>query len=95
VHGSVACAEDKVSVEPGAEVLLEELTVTQPVMKFPAFYGIQKFITVFTTNRHWSVSWARCIQSTPTHCISLRPTLILSSHLLRRLPLHVLNAFTV
>jgi hypothetical protein len=30
---------------------------------------------------HWSLSWARWIQSTPSHRISLRPILILSSHL--------------
>jgi hypothetical protein len=29
-------------------VLLEKLTVTQLVKKFPAFYGTRRFITVFT-----------------------------------------------
>jgi hypothetical protein len=29
-------------------VLLEKLIVTQLVKKFPAFYGIRRFITVFT-----------------------------------------------
>jgi hypothetical protein len=37
-------------------VLLEKLIVTQLVKKFPAFYGTQKFITVFTTAHHWSLS---------------------------------------
>jgi len=29
------------------------------------FYGTQIFIAVFTTTRHWSLSWASLIQSTP------------------------------
>jgi hypothetical protein len=32
-------------------VFLEKLTVTQLVMKFLAFYGTRKFITVFTRPR--------------------------------------------
>jgi hypothetical protein len=31
-------------------VLLEKLLVTQLVKKFPTFYGIHRFITVFTWN---------------------------------------------
>jgi len=27
------------------------------VKKFPAFYGARRFITVFTTAYHWSLSW--------------------------------------
>jgi hypothetical protein len=37
-------------------VLLQKLTVTQPVKKFLAFYGTRRFITVFTTARQWSLS---------------------------------------
>jgi hypothetical protein len=33
-------------------VLLEKLIVTHLVKKFHAFYGTQKFITVFTRARH-------------------------------------------
>jgi hypothetical protein len=40
---------------------------------------------VFTTARQWSLSWARWIQSTPSHPISLRSILILSFHLCLRL----------
>jgi len=47
--------------------LLKKLTVIQLVKKLPAFYGTQKFITVFTISRHW----ARWIQSTPSHPCSL------------------------
>jgi hypothetical protein len=39
------------------------------------------FNTVFTRALHWSVSWAISIQSTPSHPISLRSILILSTHL--------------
>jgi hypothetical protein len=53
----------------------------QLVKKFSAFYGARRFITVFTTVRHWSVFWARCIQSTLYHSVSLRSILMLSSHL--------------
>jgi len=38
-------------------VLLEKLTVTQLVKKFPAFYGPLRFITVFTRTCHWPLSW--------------------------------------
>jgi hypothetical protein len=57
----------------------EKLTVTRPV-KFHGFHRTRRFITVFTTARHWSQSWTRCIQSTPSHPISLISILILSSH---------------
>jgi hypothetical protein len=33
-----------------------KLIVTQLVKKFPAFYVTRRFITVFTTARHWSLS---------------------------------------
>jgi hypothetical protein len=36
---------------------------------------------VFTRALHWSLSWARSIQSTPSHPISPRFILILSTHL--------------
>jgi len=63
-------------------------------MWFPAFYGTRRFITVFRTARHWSVSWARWIQSTPSHTVFVRSILTSSSHLLLGFPscifLHVL-----
>jgi hypothetical protein len=36
--------------------LLEKLAVRQLVNKFPAFYGTRRFITVYTTARHLSLS---------------------------------------
>jgi hypothetical protein len=47
----------------------------------PPFYGNRRFITVFTTARHWSLSWAKWIQSTPPNPISLTSILMLSFHL--------------
>jgi len=69
-----------------SRALLDKLTVTQLDQKFPAFNGSRRFITVFTANRHWSLSWARCIQSTTFHPSSLTSSLILLSHLFLVLP---------
>ena len=38
-------------------VLLEKLTGSQLVKKFPAFYGTRRFVTTFTCARHLSLSW--------------------------------------
>jgi len=42
------------SMEQG--VLLEKLTGSQLVKKFPTFYGIRRFVTAFTRARHLSLS---------------------------------------
>jgi hypothetical protein len=34
--------------------------------KFPAFYGTRRFITALTKALHWSLSWAKPIQSMPS-----------------------------
>jgi hypothetical protein len=54
---------------PWSRVHLEKLTVAQLVKKSPTFYRIWWLITKFTRIRHWSLFWARLIQSIPTHCI--------------------------
>ena len=69
-----------------AAVLLEKLTVSQPVKKFPTFYGTRRFITAFTSARHLSLSWASSIQSMPLHPTSWRSIILLSSHLWWVLP---------
>jgi len=56
---------------PWGRVFLEKLTGLQLVKKFPALYGTQRFITVFTSARHLSLSWANSIQS-PTPPTSRR-----------------------
>jgi hypothetical protein len=71
---------------PCSRVLLEKLIVTQLVKKIPVFYGIRRFITVYTRSRLWSLSWARCIQFTPSSPIFRRSILILSFHLHLGLP---------
>jgi hypothetical protein len=69
------------------KVLLKKVIVSQLVMKFAASYETLKFfIIIFTRSRHWSLSWARCIQSTTSYPIPLRSNLILSSYLRPRLP---------
>jgi len=37
-----------------SRVLLKELIITQLAKNFPIFCGTLRFITVFTTARHWS-----------------------------------------
>ena len=69
-----------------SRVLLEKPTGFQLVKKFPTFYGTRRFITAFTICRHLSLPWATLIQSIPSHPISWRYTLILSSHLCLGLP---------
>jgi len=41
---------------PWNRVLLEKLTGSQIVKKFPAFYGNQRFITAVTSARHLSLT---------------------------------------
>jgi hypothetical protein len=44
-----------------------KVTVLNSWKKFPACYGTRRFITVFTTARHLSLSWGRWPQSTASH----------------------------
>ena len=46
-------------------IVLEKLTSSQLVKKFPALYGTRTFITTFTSACHLSLSSARLIQSMP------------------------------
>ena len=71
---------------PWSRVLLEKLTGSQLIKKFPAFYGTRRFITSFTSARHLSLSSATSTQSTPPHLTYWRSILILSSHLRPSLP---------
>ena len=72
---------------PWSRALLEKLTGSQLVKKFPTFYGNLMYITSFISARHLSLSWARSIKFTlPLHPTSWRSVLILSSHLCVLLP---------
>ena len=63
-----------------SRVILETLLVAQLVKKFPIFYGMWKFIHVFTRAALLSLFWARLIQSMLSHLIPLWSTSV-SSHL--------------
>jgi len=51
-------------LNPWNRVLLEKLTGSQLVQKFPTFYGTRKHITTFTSDRHLPLSWTKSIQAT-------------------------------
>ena len=71
---------------PWSRVLLEKLTGSAASQEIPRIFGTPRFITVLTSARHLSLSWANSIQSPqapPTSWISI---LILSSHLRLGLP---------
>jgi len=72
---------DDYLLTPWSTVLLEKLTGSLIVKKFPTFYGTRRFITAFTSARQMSLSWASSIQSIHPHPTSWRSILILSSHL--------------
>jgi hypothetical protein len=61
--------------------LLEEPPIVQPLKNLPTLYGTRMFNTVFTRALHWFLFWAISIQSTPSHPMSLRSILILSTRL--------------
>jgi hypothetical protein len=58
----------------GAKIFL---IVVLQLKKFSEFYGTRRFITVFTTTRQWSLSWARRIKSVLSQPITLWCLLIL------------------
>jgi len=78
------------------KVILEKPIVVQLDKKFPAFYVTRRFITVFTRAHHWSLLWARWIQSTLSHTISLKSILGLPSALFPSgFPTQILCAFLI
>ena len=91
-HGPNSCADVgnrrylTYLLHGASRVVLEKLTGFAAIKKFPAFYGTRKFITVLTSARHLSLSWANPIQSSQPLPTSSRSILILSSHLSLGLP---------
>ena len=57
---------------PWRGVLLDKLTVSQLVKKFPEFYAKRKFITAFISARHLFLYWASSTQPIPTTFDSLK-----------------------
>jgi hypothetical protein len=57
---------------PWSWALLEKPPVVLLLKNSPAFYETRKFITMFTRALHWSLSWARSLQSFPPHPVSLK-----------------------
>jgi len=60
---------------PWSRVLLQNVTSSKIVKKFPAFYGTWRVITTFTSTCHLSLSWARSSQSMPPHPTSWKSIL--------------------
>ena len=71
----------KLLLTPWSRVLLEKQIGLQLVKKFPAIHGTRRFITVLTSVRHLSLSWASPIQSIYPHPTSWKSILIVSTHL--------------
>ena len=67
---------------PWSNILLEKLTVTQPVRRLLPCYGTRSLNTVCTTTcPSLSLSWARRIQSTSSQPVYVRSILTSSAHL--------------
>jgi len=73
-------------LNPWSRVRLEKLTGSAASQEIPRIFGTRRFITVLTSARHLSLSWANCIQSSKPPPTSWRSILILSSHLRLGLP---------
>jgi len=71
---------------PWSSILLEKLTGSQLVKKFPSYYATRRFITAFTNAHHLLLFWASSMHSIPPHTTSWRSILILSYHLRLCLP---------
>ena len=71
---------------PWSRVLLEELTGSAASQEIPHIFGTRRFLTVPTSARHLSLSWANSIQSPQLPPTSWRSILILYSHLHLGLP---------
>ena len=71
---------------PCTKVLFEKLTGSAASQEIPRIFGTRMFITVLTSARHLSLSWANSIQSSQPPSTSSRSILILFSHLRLGLP---------
>ena len=72
---------------PWSRVLLEKLIGSAASQEIPRIFGTRRFLTVLTSARQLSLSWANSIQSPQDPPTSWRSILILSSHLRLDLPI--------
>ena len=86
----MACSRVKFTftylLTPWSKAPLEKLTGSAASQEIPCIFGTRRFLTVPTSARHLSLSWANSIQSPPPPPTSRRSILILSSHLRLVLP---------
>ena len=61
---------------PWSRVLLKKLTGSAASQEIPRIFGTRRFITVFISARHLSLSWANSIQSPQAPPTSWRSILI-------------------
>ena len=61
---------------PWSRVLLEKLTGSAASQEIPRIFGTRRFLTVFTSARHMSLSWANSIHSPQPTSTSWRSILI-------------------
>jgi len=73
---------------PWSEVLLEKLTGSAASQEIPSIFGTRRFITVLTSARYLSLSWANSIQS-PQHPPTSWRSILSEPVLYRLLTLHV------
>ena len=71
---------------PWSRVVFEKLTGSAASQEIPLIFGTRRFLTVPTSARHLSLSWANSMQSPQLPPTSWRSILILSSHLRLGLP---------
>ena len=71
---------------PWSRASLEKLTGSAASQEIPRIFGTRRFLTVLTSARHLSLSWANSIQSPQPPPTFWRSILILSSHLRLGLP---------
>ena len=71
---------------PWSRVLLEKLIGSAANQEIPRIFGTRRFLTVLTSARNLSLSWANSIQSPQPPPTYWRSILILSSHLRLGLP---------
>ena len=71
---------------PWSRVLPKKLTVSAANQEIPRIFGTRRFLTILTSARHMSLSWANSTQSPQFPLTSWRYILLLSSHLRLGLP---------